>query len=425
MKSQSSELRKGRSAKEILGGGILTFVLMTVIGMASNVVLLGVSYLVTPIFGTGEKTETEQQLIWLFFAAVAILVCAVAGFYFARFIGFPAADYRVSNEQERKLDILTMCLTLLLGAGLHGALCILVALNVIQNLFFAGPVLYLVRFLSKAPNSLFSEESLEISTDAQRIAAVLIYLIFFLVPIAAGYIHGFKQRIREIEAREEAARFDAKNQQIWSREDEDAVHIAEKNASEIQVKEKREVLAKETEDFFRALDKQEKIKTVLCILLWFAADFLLWYLYCAKTGRAFLSPSAVVFTALLIMPFYPLRMHEKLMRRTYYAEVTLVDVDTQVVAQAIGKGASRRSEKQIPRILLKSKMGESEEIRYKSGTHLPYAKGDRVFKLGAFQYPVPCDFDELDTVFCPKCGFRNERGWERCRQCRTKLGRKK
>ena len=118
MKSiSSSDQRKGRSAREILVGGLLVFVLMTVVGMASNVVLLLVSYLATPLFGTGEKTVSEQQGIWLMFFAAAMLICMGAGFYFARFIGFPAAEYRAANGQERKPDVPSMLMTVLLGGA--------------------------------------------------------------------------------------------------------------------------------------------------------------------------------------------------------------------------------------------------------------------------------------------------------------------
>ena len=81
--------------------------------------------------------------------------------------------------------------------------------------------------------------------------------------------------------------------------------------------------------------------------------------------------------------------------------------------------------KETPRLLVRSKMGLTEEILYRPGTHLPYRKGQKVFRLGSVKYPVPCSFDEDDRIFCPRCGFANIPGYDRCRQCRAKLGRRK
>ena len=423
----SSAQRKGRSAKEILVGGLLVFVLMTVVGMASNVVLLLVSYLATPLFGTGEKTVSEQQGIWLMFFAAAMLICMIAGIFFARFIGFSAADYCAANGQERKPDIPSMLLTVLLGGAAHGGLCAFVAVRLFSYLFFAGPVLYLARFLAKAPNSIFAEETLDPISVENRLLAILFYLFFFLFAVGAGYLFGFKKRIGEIEEKEARARADQRETKVWTREDETAVYVDQK----IDIgapKEKRKTLRPETEAFFRRLDRNGKIKISLLIAGWILLDLGIWALYVAKTGRGVFSPYSIAFTALLIPPFYPFRLHEKLLRHADYGEVTVVDVKHTTVARAFGgpnsSVRSGRSQKETPRLVLRSNMGDSEEILFRAGTHLPYAKGDHVFRLGAYSYPVPCDFDELDRVFCPKCAYMNTRGFSRCRECRTPLGRK-
>ena len=56
----------------------------------------------------------------------------------------------------------------------------------------------------------------------------------------------------------------------------------------------------------------------------------------------------------------------------------------------------------------------------------PFVDSEKVFLLGALNYPVPCSFDEDERILCPRCGMENiPGGGVRCRQCRAKLGRRR
>ena len=113
--------RPGRSAKEIIVDSLLVLALMTVAGLASNVLPAAIAFLFSlPISAEG-YTDAGEQALWLLFAFSAMLVCVAAGFFAARLIGFRQADYRISNKQERKPDPLSAVLPVFLGALAHGA----------------------------------------------------------------------------------------------------------------------------------------------------------------------------------------------------------------------------------------------------------------------------------------------------------------
>ncbi|MBR5680904.1 MAG: hypothetical protein IKX19_09655, partial [Clostridia bacterium] len=120
---------------------------------------------------------------------------------------------------------------------------------------------------------------------------------------------------------------------------------------------------------------------------------------------------------------------DPLLRPTYYGEIAAADVKREIVASPGGifRGTGR-STRERSRLVVRAKTGGTEEIFYRGGTHLPYAAGDRVLRLGALKFPVPCSFDEDERIFCPRCGYTNlgEGLYDgRCRGCRAKLGRKR
>ena len=160
------------------------------------------------------------------------------------------------------------------------------------------------------------------------------------------------------------------------------------------------------------------------IVLWFAFVVGVWLLWTKRTNRELLSPYAAPFGIFLVVPFRPFRLHEKLTRPTYYGEIASTESKTVVSARFVGRMGTSGSQMK-PRLLVRAKTGGTEEILFRSETHLPYSVGDKVFRLGALQYPVPCSFDEDERILCPRCGMENIPGsGVRCRQCRAKLGRR-
>ena len=424
-------IRSGRSAKEILLDALLVFVLMIVAGLASNVLPAALGFFFSlPITAVG-YTEAKDAALWLLFGGSAMLACMAGGFFFARFIGYRQADYRVSNEQVRRPDPVSAALPVLLGALLHGAACLPFALNQMGNLFFAGPVQYFARFLGHGRHALFQEDMFDFPLSV-KLSALGVYLLFFAAAILPGILVGFRARIGSVEYAEAAERYDRRMREresptVWSAADAGAAHREE--AVREEEKPVRETLARETEAFFRAFDRRERIRYAAKIALWIAADLAVWFLYSRKTGRPMLSPSAVVFTALLVLPYRPFRWIDPLLRPTYYGEIAAADVKRDLVASAGFRfsGTGRRY-RERSRLLVRAKTGGTEEIFYRAGTHLPYAPGERVLRLGALKYPVPCSFDEDERIFCPRCGYRNlPEGLadSRCRGCRAKLGRRR
>lgn len=420
-------------ARAVLLDSFLVFVLMTVAGLASNVfpALIGI-FVSVPAAAEG-YTEARDAALWLLLGGTAMLGCMAGGFFFARFIGHRQADFRVMREEKRQPDPLSALLPVFLGAILHGAACLPFAINQMGNLFYAGPVQYFARFLGHGRHALFQADMFDFPPSV-KLAALGIYLLFFAAAILPGELVGFHERIRAVEYSEAAERYDRRMREreassVWNAADADAVHIEEAAAPVTAKKPVRETLARETEAFFLDLDRRERLRGAVRIVLWVLADLALWYFYSEKTGRPMLSPSGVGFTALLVLPYRPFRWIDPLFRPTYYGEVSITDVKREIAASPgwYFRGTGRNA-RERPRLVLRAKTGGQEEIFYRGGTHLPYKPGDRVLRLGALKYPVPCSFDEDERIFCPRCGYYNlPEGIRdaRCRGCRAKLGRKK
>ena len=415
----------GRSGQEILVGGFITFLFMTGIGLASNTLLLLAGFVISvPVNVTG-YTDAKTQTLWLVFALISELFCMIFGFFFEKNIGANAAEYRAASPDARGMDIPSMILTVGLGVLLHGALVTAVALSLMQALFFAGPVQYFARFLGHGSREVFDSTALEFPPNI-CLTAIGLYLLFFAAAMFAGYAVGHAERAREIADREERALSD-RNAEEWTAEDAAAAyHDAGAPAAE-QPKEERKVLRKETEAFFRLLGRREKMIAVLLILGWFAVDFAAWYLYATKSGRGFTSPFSVAFPTLLILPFWPFRLHRKIAAGSFYAEIARVDTkDLGAVSGGPGRGMFRASSgRKMMRLLLRSRLGGTEEVLLPPDTEIHYAEGMQVFCAGGLKYPIPCSFDEDRLVLCPVCGHESSPGAFRCRQCLRKLGRRR
>ena len=428
-----------RSEGEIIAGGLFTFLFMTGIGLASNTLLLLVGFLVSvPVNVTG-YTDAKTQTLWLAFAAVSELFCMVFGFVFEQNIGQNAAEYRASDGHPRSPDIPAMLGTVGLGVLLHGTLTASVAAGLMQALFFAGPVQYFARYLGHTSREVFDVASLNFPLSV-KLEAVGLYLLFFTMAVITGYLAGHARRNRELEEHEAwARRLSDRPEQTWTREDADAAWHDEnpaQGAPAQNVREERHTLRPETEAFFRELGKREKLLSGGLILAWFLVDVTAWYWYGTASGRGFMSPFSVAFPTLLILPFWPFRLHKRIAAKSFYAEIA--KIETKTVGTGLGGGGvrarggfassvspGRSSERQKLRLVLRSRLGGTEEVLLPVETEIRYFEGQQVYCAGGLTYPVPTSFDEDRLVLCPVCGHESSPGPFRCRQCFRRLGRRK
>ena len=423
-----------RSGQEIVTGGLFTFLFMTGIGLASNTLLLLLGFIISvPVNVTG-YTDAKIQTLWLIFALVSELFCMVFGFVFEQNIGRNAAEYRAADGHPRSPDIPAMIGTVGLGVLLHGALTAAVAVGLMQALFFAGPVQYFARFIGHGTREVFDASALNFPLPV-KLWAVGFYLLFFAAALFAGYLAGHALRNRELREYEEWVRnLSDRPGKTWSREDADAAWHGDAAVTETP-KEERHTLRPETEAFFRDLGKREKLLSAALILVWFMIDVWLWVLYGTKSGRGIMSPFSVAFPTLFIVPFWPLRLHRKIAAKSFYAEIARIDMKTVGTASRGGMRArggfttsvspGKSADRQKLRLLLRSRLGGSEEVLLPPDTEIHYAEGMQVYCAGGLTYPIPTSFDEDRLVLCPVCGHESAPGPFRCRQCFRRLGRRK
>ena len=434
-KRNSPETRR-RSAQEIIAGGFFTFLFMTGIGLASNTLLLLVGFIISvPVNVTG-YTDAKTQTLWLVFALLSELFCMIFGFVFEQNIGRNAAEYRAADGHPRSPDIPAMIGTVGLGVLLHGSLTAAVAVGLMQALFFAGPVQYFARFISHTAREVFDASALNFPLPV-KLWAVGFYLLFFAAALFAGYLSGHAVRNRELREHEEWARqLSDHPEKVWSREDADAAPQYLEQAAPEMPKVERHTLRPGTEAFFRELGKREKLLAAALILLWFIIDIRLWYLYGTRSGRGLMSPFSVAFPTMFILPFWPFRLHRKIAARSFYAEIAKIDMKTVGTgrggggvrarggfASSVSPGKSADRQKLL--LVLRSRLGGTEEVLLPPDTEIHYAVGMQVFCAGGLTYPVPTSFDEDRLVLCPVCGHESAPGPFRCRQCFRKLGRRK
>lgn len=424
MKSERSH-----AIREILVNSLLIFITVTVVGMISNVVILLVGWFtslpVTASLDGQGYTEAEQQAVWLLLAVIAMLTCMICTFFITMAVGTRAAQYRVGYKRSRKLGILPLLLTVIPALALHGIHCVILADMSMAYLVIASPVQYIARFLGKGENTLFIEDAFDFGMEYVW-AAIAIYLALLALSCGAAYILGFRKRIREVEQKERddasAARYEERKARLEA--EGRGTGVSNTAQSEWKPEIKRETLSGKTEKRLRELNRLKIIQTAVFILVWIAADLLLWYLWSKTSGRDMLSPTAFFFAALMMVPFWPLKKYEIFLGKTYYAEVA--DVRTEERTEISSAKNGRRTRVTRYRIVhLRPKGGASEKLEFREKDMLSFKPGDHVLKLSAFRYPVNCNFDEAHDVYCMNCGQSNTPGRKRCVRCYFPLGREK
>ncbi|MBE6710273.1 MAG: zinc ribbon domain-containing protein [Ruminococcaceae bacterium] len=424
MKSKSPRLI---TLREILVNALLIFCAVTVVGTISNVVILLVGWItslpVTASLDAQGYSQAEQQTVWLFYAILAMTVCVICSFAVTMAVGSRAAQYRVGYGQPRHIGILTPLATVGLALAVHGLHCVILADLSMAYLVIASPVQYIARFLGKGENTIFIEDAFDFGMEYVW-AAIGIYLAFLALSCGAAYIAGFYRRIREVEKKEKEDASAARYEERKARLEAEGRGGVSNTQPEWKPEIKRETLSKRTEERLRELNRAKIVHTVIFILAWMAVDVLLWYLWSKSSGREMLSPSAIFFTILLVIPFWPMKKYEIFLGKTYYAEVAEIKVveRTEISSAKTGK----RTRVMTYRIVyLRPKGGASEKLEFKEKEMLSFDVGDHVLKLSAFRYPVNCNFDDVHDVYCPNCGHSNVLGRKRCGGCGYKLGREK
>lgn len=409
--------------KFILSNAFLIFAAETIIGTVSNVFVFGAGVIGSFIsIGQGAVTEERSAMIWLFLAVIALLVCGIGIFLSAEMIGGRAADYRYNHHKKIDLNIPPMLVSVLVGNMMHALLCTIMSWETLQTLFIAGPVQYIARLLGGGTHSFFAENSLKFSHTIV-VSAILIYITILTVLGFIGYAVGHGKKIASIKKAEE-------NAILMSRrhvKKQDSTNNANTPPQEDIT---RTRLSSDIEKRMMRINRNRIVAAIVFIAIWFIADAALWLIWSIKSGHELLSPNAAFFTALLIVPFYPLRMHERIFGKTYYAEIADIRImhekkmNVSSGARAVGgkiRGTLRTSSVEVCILYIRPAQGTSIKLVFPCAVHLPYVKGEHVLKLSSFDYPVRCSISN-DFVFCPKCLKTHPKNIGKCTWCGQKLG---
>lgn len=423
-----------QTIREILVNSLLIFLAVTVVGMVSNVVILLVGWFtslpVTASLDAQGYSEAEQQTVWFVLAAVAMLTCMICSFAVTAAVGTRAAQYRVGYGRSRRLGIVPLLLTVVPALALHGLHCVILADMSMAYLVIASPVQYIARFLGKGENTLFIEDAFDFGMEYVW-TAIAIYLALLMLSCGAAYITGFSRRIRAVEQKERDDAASARYEERKARREAEGRGTEVSNTAQAEWKPeiKRETLSGKTEKRLRELNRLKIIQTILFLVIWTAADILIWYLWSKNSGRDMFSPSAFFFAMILVVPYWPMKKHEVFLGKTYYAQVA----DIRPVEEAMPKamryvGAKHNYNTTAVRIrrdvYLRPKGGASEKLEFREKDMLSFKPGDHVLKLSAFRLPVNCNFDDAHDVYCMNCGQSNTPR-KRCVRCHFPLGREK
>ncbi|MBQ8369293.1 MAG: hypothetical protein IJY35_04885, partial [Clostridia bacterium] len=142
--------------RDILINAVITLALVTAVGLASNTIILLLGWIITlPAFAAG-LANLNDQLLWFTVAAVSQVFCCIFCAYLLTFVGSGAAQFRIGRSLSRKFSSPVMLATVGIGCGIHALLCLFTAGLSTSYLFFAGPVLYISRFIAHAEREFFA-----------------------------------------------------------------------------------------------------------------------------------------------------------------------------------------------------------------------------------------------------------------------------
>lgn len=401
---------------------LLVFSAAFVVGMATNTLLLLVGYMTSiPLTfrGVTEGFSHETDLhFWAAVMVISLLACSLSMFALIRGVGIRSAQFFYINKKSEKLDVPMMLISVLGGVVLHGALCLVTALVDFAYLFFASPIQYIARLLGDSKRSLFNEESFDFTPEV-KIASVVIYIAVIGIGCLIGYICGHS-KFKKIQADKEKI----SKAMDFTRTADQAAYTYE---IEDRPKVKKTALSDKAMQQLTMLNRRKKLLCISITLIYAIADVILWYKWGQQRG-GMLTPSCAFFPLFLIIPFYPFRVHEKIFGKSYYATVISHEMeDIMVAGRGAGISAGRAVKtgganiKKVNTLKLRLPRGDTVTLHLKLDSTAKYEKGDVVYKLSAFMYPVQCSWDEDGEIFCPNCGSSSDRKHKKCPRCRTTL----
>lgn len=409
-------------AREAAVNTMLVFAAAFVVGMTTNTLLLLVGYVTSiPLtfrgMTVGYSHETDLHF-WFAVMVISLLACALSLFVLIRGVGIRSAEFIYANKQSEKLDVPMMLISVFGGVLLHGALCVVTAFVDFAYLFFASPVQYIARLLGDSKRSLFNEESFDF-TPGDIVASIAIYITVIGIGCLLGYICGHK-KFRSIQADKEKIG-KAMN---YSRNAEKAEYTYQ---VEDKPKIRKTALSEKAMRQLTMMNRRKKLVYLSFTLIYAIVDIILWYKWGQQRG-GMLTPNCAFFPLLLVIPFYPFRVHEKIFGKSYYATVISHEIDEiNVSGKGAGAAAGRMvrtggvATKKVNVLKLRLKRGDTVALRLKLDSPAKYEKDDVVYKLSAFMYPVQCSWDEELKIFCPSCGASIDRTHKKCPICKTTL----
>ncbi len=179
-----------------------------------------------------------------------------------------------------------------------------------------------------------------------------------------------------------------------------------------------------------ALSKRKVIKTWVLTLLWLAAVAGLWVYITVAMNRPVTHPGSFVFLLLLMLPFYPLRAHQVMFGKSFYATVGTADfvVKTKGAAGPTTFRQMTKLEYIAYAVTFYGEHGERKTVVYKEGSvHAKdgyYKQGDRVLVLAGLKFPVKCPMPTgSEKMLCPACGHELKEGQRHCGWCKADFGK--
>jgi len=414
---------RGMVVKDTIINTFFVFTLVTIVGMFSNVILLAVGYMISVPMSQNGYNDTNTQMLWFFLASVSLIACIFAVYGLTKLVGASAAQLRISYNLEYRVNLSEMIVSVLAGNLLHAAACIGLSWATLAYLIIAGPVQYIARFIGKGEMSIFNDIALDFSHGIV-VGSIAIYSACMTAASFAGYIRGHRKKLRK--AAEKAAedeREKNKPSEAWSREDAEKSADLESYIPSIKEEKPKIVrtrLDRRTEEALRALNRNRIIVTAAGIALWTAAVLLFAAYWIPRTGREILSPYSAPFTVLLMLPFWPMKLHRRFIGRTGYASVASSAVEHRSRVVSNGRVYRGTTSVAVGVLTLRAETGESIKVDITPEAVKYYEQDERVFRLSAFRYPVKCSYDYDGEVFCPSCGVYSKIGSKKCPKCGTK-----
>ncbi len=215
--------RPPRRTQTLLSNAGLTFVYVTLLGMASNILILLAGYIITLPhlleFILGYYMNYDNQKLWFLYLTISQVFCTVGCGCLVSIIGASSARTRFwYNLPSERPDFAHMFAAVGLGTALHGLLCVIVTRINMAYLFFAGPVQYIARFIARGDRSLFVDVAFQFPRHI-TILAIVIYCVLVFAGACAGYRIGYKKQYRKSMEEEEERRLGEAPEKTWSDED--------------------------------------------------------------------------------------------------------------------------------------------------------------------------------------------------------------